>query len=705
MSDFDNVLDSYRSYSYHHILLVASDTESLRKLTEHSTGSSSFLEVVQKAGLGDEVTTPTGGKAFLLVDTRRFSSFNISTMEMVHAYGTGSLENPSVPAALMKMRLVDTTGLSFFNHLMDTMRDDLKASRGSSFFLLVTLFIGHTDRNTTEIIDGGMLFTPLLLMTMDIEFTSSGSIYDMEFVELEGNPGGGFHVMLELKDVQSVVADKSPTLEGMMQALEDRLNEQSAEFFRKYNNTLLIESGDGKRGSSGRLVQYMITLPEKWRNYPVSTAGRGQSIERVFKALQQRQAELDKAKAESEAAAKKGGSADSTGTRYTSFSATMSITDAIKAVLESSEKILEQANVKSRKDRQVSVYKTIVSVTSDEFTYVVHFDIYEHKAPDVSGVKQKSTVAAKSDAKSNYLRAPDGSIRNMIEYDYIFTGRNRHITDMKIKFSPDSAIAFDGRIDVGTARRGTNVQAGQVSEKKQDVDGEPRTDDLSLLRSNDPVFVNFKTAFAATGGVAHGPGTLSQGTDYKGFQQNRQEFTKTMALLHFLGTMELQLTIRGNPALLKKYADRQVRNGVPQHFVQGIGAELLGSLANASSLQQSRNIFLSNIKSRIQSAKAQYYSQYVKPKASLAAGSLFDVASVPMFIRVNIMAPNVDVTGQPLSDKPMFTDQFFFQGAYMLLTVRHSFENGIFSQDLLAVPYDVYNDFSTAWHKGSSTKN
>jgi hypothetical protein len=619
---------------------------------------------------------------------------------MVHAYGTGSLENPSVPVALMKMRLIDATGLTFFNHLMETMRDRLKASRGSSFFLLVTLFMGHTDRGTTEMLD--MLFTPLMLMTMAMDFSSSGSIYDMEFVELEGNPGGGFESIVELKDVQSVVADKSPTLEGLMQALEDRLNEQSAEFFRKYNNVLLSEGGRNNSEKSGRLVQYMITLPEKWRNYPVSTAGRGQSIERVFKKMQQQQSELDKRKAELQAEASKAGKSDAIGARFTSFSATMSITDAIKAILESSEKLLEEANVQKRRDKQVSVYKTVVSVTSDDNTYVVHFDIYEHKIPNIEGLKNKSSITTKDKASAEYLRAPDGSIRNLIQYDYIFTGRNSHITDMKIKFSPDSAVAFDGRLDIGTGRRGSNVQAGQVSEKKQDFDGEKQTNDLSLLRSNDPVFVNFKTAFAATGGVSHGPGTLSQGADYKAFGQNKEEHTKTMALLHFLGTMELQLTIRGNPALLKRYADRQVRNGVPQHFVHGIGSDLLTTLANASSLEQSRNIFNSNIKANIKTAKSQYYTTYVKPKTLLTQNSNLDVASVPLFIAVNIMSPNVDAMGKPMAGEPMFTNDFFFKGSYMLLTVRHSFENGVFSQDLLAVPFDVYNDFSNAWHKGAS---
>jgi len=132
VTDYSNPLDSFRSYSYHFILTAGSTTETFRRMI--GGGGRALLSAIQSKKLGDEFQVD-GNSAYLIVDTRRFSQYSITDVEMEHIYGTGDKNNPTVPANSMKVRLIDTTGLSFFSFMMDLFRNKLKTSRLSAFFI------------------------------------------------------------------------------------------------------------------------------------------------------------------------------------------------------------------------------------------------------------------------------------------------------------------------------------------------------------------------------------------------------------------------------------------------------------------------------------------------------------------------------------------------------------------------------------------
>jgi hypothetical protein len=73
-----------------------------------------------------------------------------------------------------------------------------------------------------------------------------------------------------------------------------------------------------------------------------------------------------------------------------------------------------------------------------------------------------------------------------------------------------------------------------------------------------------------------------------------------------------------------------------------------------------------------------------------------DIVTSPIFVKLNIRAPNVDNLGAALADGPMFTDQFFYDGPYMVLFVKHSLINGEFTQTLSLIPFDINGKFSTS---------
>ncbi len=182
LKNYPNPLDHFRTYSYHFILTVSSTTEALQKQVGNQ--SVPLYSKVTNTKLGEKIDLGNGEAAWLLLDTRRFSQYSITEFDVEHVYGTGDPKNPSIPSSMTYMKVIDTTGFTFFNFLQDVMLNRVKSSRLSSFFLLNIMFVGHRDDDTTEVIS--TCYMPLMLWTMSAEVDYRGSVCSMSFMENEG---------------------------------------------------------------------------------------------------------------------------------------------------------------------------------------------------------------------------------------------------------------------------------------------------------------------------------------------------------------------------------------------------------------------------------------------------------------------------------------------------------------------------------------
>lgn len=709
-NNYPNPLDNFRSHSYNFILTIANTTEALRKMIDQaSNGGSSYIQAVNSATLGEAIDLG-GDSAYLLLDTRRFSQFSVSNFEMSHKYGTGSPANPTVPIALSKMKVVDSTGITFMNFLMDIMRNKIQSTRASAFFMLTVIFNGHTDEHPQQTHTISTCFIPMLLINLHFEFTSTGSLYDLEFAEVEGNPGSAMPQMVDLGDVQAVSTENTTnTLNGMLQALEDRLNVRSMQFYQKYNNEAYERSSvqDKKNFSkAGKLVQYMITIPDDWKNYRINTAGKSQNVEQVFLT---KSAEKNKANAQTQQAlddkvdqAKKSGdekqiaAAQKERASYHSFSYTTSILDAIKIILESSKEYLDMGSEEKKKNGTAVLHKTLVSVTSDANTYMVHYDIYPYYAPKVDG----GNVVKTGDGGKGAKKLSNGDIANLITYDYLFSGRNSHVLDLKIDFAPTAAVALDMDLDLGQQRFAENASTGQKQEKIKDTGQQTTSEFNPLLRPGEPIFIPMKTKDQQTNF------SNMSTEEYKKDEANqlikaKQEHMNTLAVLHFVASMHSQITVRGNPNIIRKYADRNVRGGIPKHPTTVSSPDTLRALRTADA-SKVEDLFNKEIKGRLSSEKSQYIANYVAPRIKdnltksqgtdpLLHGS--DVATTPLFMKVNIFAPNLDNLGNQL-DGGLYTNKFFYDGVYMVLQIFTEFNGGTFRHTMNLIPYDLDGSFS-----------
>ena len=708
LNEYKNPLDAYRSYSYQFLLTLSSTTQSLREMIGNYKGgrggpvtsASPLLAASKTVKRPGDAFTVNGQTAYLLVDTRRFSQYSITKLDMEHVYGSGSSNNPTVPVSATHMQLIDTTGMSFFNLLMETFRNKLQTTRSSAFFLLTIIFTGHKDDGTTETIS--TCFIPMMLLTMGFKLDHRGTTFEIDFMETESAPqrGGAMEIMNSLGKVTSISSKgSSSTVGGLVSALERRLNVQSMTFFKKYTNSALQTNANAK---AGKLVQYMITVPSTWEKFPITTAARSKNKEQIFLAAEQAGATRDAAAAAFDSVKLK----DEGEYTQMSFSQTVTITDAIKSILESSTEFLALASEDKVKAGTAQTFKTSVNVTCDDNSYVVHFDVFPYYLPKVNTDKGNETANTSAvSAGGKTVIGPSTEIRNLMTYNYIFTGKNSHIKDLTIEYLPESAVALDTNLDLGQSRFKTVSGQGQKAvsvDKASESAVKKTTSFVPDLRGSDPIFFAIQSQDQQNNVAAQKNERMTSDEARDAFKK-KQEYTNTMAYVHFISSIELDMTIRGNPNIIKKFADRNERGGVGPHssIIDATGISRINAATG-----EPDDIYNSVLAQKISTAKSLYYSEYVQPriagvtKAGPPGSDQFmtgpDVSVSPVFCKINILAPNVDSMGDYLRDlsdpnrpdkPPYFTDEFFFNGPYMVLFVKTTFEDGDFQHTLSMIPY------------------
>lgn len=692
-NNYPNPLDNFRSYSYHFILTASSTTEAFRKMVGEADGGRSYLSAISSKKLGESFRVG-GQTAYLLVDTRRFSQYSITGVEMEHVYGTGPIQNPSVPVATTKVKLIDSTGLSFFDFLMNMFRVEMQTSALSAFFLLSIIFVGHRDDGTTETISTCSI--PLILLLMSFNFTHRGAEFDIEFMELEGaaakrGPMAQMDFVGKITSI-STKEEGSNTVGELINDLEQKLNKQSLAYYQKYTNDAFAAGTDRKK--LGKLVQYMITVPEdpkyNWKEFKVTNANRSANPEQMPLA--------STAQATAQQPASQQPTSGNT-PKYSmiAFSNTTPITGVIKMILESSQEYMELASTERRKSGTAIASKTVISITSDDTSYIVHFDVYPHFLPKaVDDGKVTAGSAVKNVAGSA------SSVKNLITYDYIYSGKNSHILDLKIEFGPESSIALDTDLELGRARFNSNANAGQNSSNvnKESV-GAAKTKSFSpQIRPGDPIFIPMPTKDEMNNNSSQYNEQLGNDKAKNAFKV-KQEYNQTYATLHFLSSINLDMTIRGNPNIIRKFADRPTRGGFQPH--DAIVSEQTLNAFVSKGQQDADSNFIKSVENGIISSKKKYIQSYVQPrieaytKTSKGTDSLLnniDVTVSPIFVKLNLLAPNVDWTGAFVENQPMFTNKFFFNGPYQCLFIKTSFSSGEFTHVLSMIPYDISGDYT-----------
>lgn len=667
MSNPVNPLDKYRSHSVHYILVVGNKTTSIQPYIDTSSASSAkFLTDVASKKLGEEISK----ELYLLVDSRRTSEFSISHIDFTTFMTSGvNTSAATVVDAAINMTLLDPSGIGFYNYLKFLIDTKLKTDPTGLVFMLNISFIGHTFEGATEPVDS--ISIPLIMGDVFSlsEISTKGGVYDLNFFPITATMGSKTSYMqlgnnITFKATHSLLGEA-------IRAFENRLNSISKDFFNNYvpiekspdqsisENQVKSNSQSGPK--KGRLVQYMITIPEQWYKFHLPT-----SPEKVreINFVSNEQIDVD--------------SANSSSNTILSTVSNDTIQEAINTILLMSSGVTNLASRENKEQGKAKTFKILTSATSDDETVVVHFDVVEYAIKDANN--KKPVV---SDNKSSKSVSDQNKPEGAIEFDYIFSGKNTDILDFNLKID-NLYVALLSNPIVGV--EATKQIVGTQNIKKDD-DFIKRQDKTTIINCGDkqPVIATH-VPYHASEGMSDYPNRNEK--QYSRFINDRLEFHKALSDLQ-AASISPVLKIRGNPDLLRGFTidsvapHIKISNSVKEYT--GYSDEQIDKLSSWEFNTNSNGSVKPSAGATIASAHLDHRKFIEK-----ISNSEKQFLSVGQYAKVNVYSPRDYPFSQEQGLDQQYKVKLFYDGWYLVTAITHNFDGANFTQDLNLVSIDLY---------------
>lgn len=641
MSTPINPLDHFQSYSYHHFLIAANNTEALRQI-EDSTISFASL-----AGLkhGETVPSQKGSVVMVLnsvVDSKYFiDSINYSAVYVNVQDSTAMLTQTTELDMIVK----ETGGATFINFLREVSDVHLQTSYNSICWLLKTFFVGHRIDGTTEMFPT----TPitLLLGNMDSQFDFSGGIHTIKFWGLtNGAPLKNENLHYVNRNLNLVTSDNSILLKDLVADLERKLNAQLID-----HHNVVRKDANG----NGRKVRYKFTLPKDWDSYKVKSTSKDNYVERLFEKEKQATTVETGATIQQARQNKPGIETDQFKTNMNTAvktTVTQILSEIFKHCDEIHDAALKNSELGPDKLDAARLHQVVTSVTSDLEEIVVHFDIINYYLPRLPSDTEKAAITKvkEEELKGNADKNFD---KYGITFDYIFTGMNSDILQMDMKANHTNILLIRNSAGVQAATgnmTATDKSVQAASDDQNIVKTENKKAEFTTpIRKYDAVYLPSTTADGQHGLIYAAPDSAQLRTRYVNF----------LASMAATSTSNMHIVIRGNPMFMNQqirplfpHNDKDYENKIDQ-----LAAEAKLKAANPT-------------------------GDYDPKEAVSATGKLSNY--LPQFVRVNIMTPIFDTNGEITG-----YEKFWYQGRYRVTTIKNHFQQGSFTQEIFMLPYDL----------------
>lgn len=519
MSRPGNVLDAYRSYNYHHILIACDSSDTAERLADQSeitlfdhedvtSEDQSRFNVQNIPGEIDSnyiVLINGASDTYFTIQTARWQA--VTTPSGEHEYSSTTLEG--------QMKIQEPKGARFLNVIQHAARD-LGASPMGMVFVLKTIFVGHTDGGYIESLT---TVRPLLLTMIDIQtqFDVTGATYEIAFV---GNAGGAS----KMPQVSSVTDGFSFTIEGSGQTLEQTMNKLETSLNTRYNTTKERLKFEAKCAGvtldfddSFMPVTYEINLDPAYRKMKAGTATREQ---------QENTGQQDPV--------------------IVQQGESMSVESLINQIMLTSQEVYEDGNPDEGDKKFIHKISASVKPNKTEYRVVYNVHRYEVRFPG-----QSEQQAEDTNDNSGFNFDPEEG--TSIEFDYIFTGKNIDVLDFNMKM--EMGLAFLQTL----ASTPSLMSASETQSSNQEsTTGAKSAEQLTSENSNvkKPLFLGMKLKDPALRNHIN-PGETT---------------TYNALLSRWAGyeTLEASVTIRGNPQLLHESTPKPDSFAITDEDTEGL---------------------------------------------------------------------------------------------------------------------------------------
>lgn len=685
-----NDLDDFQSHSIHYVMVASNNTEDLRALfdgvgdkEEITAKRASTLQAIDATrALGDKVFLPNNSSnsgCYLVLDTRRFSQFTVDNFE-VTMYPQ-SLSNAKSLSSYVhytegKFKIIDAVGVSFANFLQYLTEKLLQVNFTGATFAIRILFIGHLADGSSKVVQSITL--PITFKDIKLDLNDVRGIYDCTFmpvVSLQDYGNGADWT--NIGNATSYFSGNSVNnLGDLVQSFEDNLNKESLKMYQALTARVAQRGKAFKDVTSiGRPVQYMITIPESWAKYKFSGPSQGATTETNFvDVLKQEDLKRAQASKDQEKKTQPEGT-PVTKDSYLTVPAGWTIMQVLDKMFGQCLEISKLANFASTEStpKSVKFYKQLVMLTSDAESFTVHVDVLEFEVPNVYLAESgQASQLTENDEKIFEKRIVNGKEvkvpKNLIEFDYIFSGKNLDVLELDLAIS-NLAFMLSNKVEVGSANLNSNVSAESQS------NGKGVTEDQHIaqaFRQKDPVLIP-----RLTNGQKNNFSDIASNVvalDNSSPQEINQQYTQNLSNWYFQSPIQAKLVMRGNPYFLDKCNVQYV----PPHIRSRTLLDASGEVSKAdTSVKQNYRKALEtyldgNGMNRQNDGSFQVTNRLAGP----------NLATSPMFAKVNIYGPNVNfISSEPIAGQD-FAQKLFDTGYFTVMEVISKIEGTKFTQEL-----------------------
>lgn len=644
MSNPQNILAKYRTYSYHHIL-IACDNEAAASYIRSSNRLSVFRDFNEARAViieeGKIVQLDTTGEAdgkpdkiavgnyVIIINGMIDTSFVIRDVEWftTTAASTDQHDRHTSIAVEGKMTIEEPRGMRFMN-VLNGACDLLQSDATGVIWMLKTIFVGHGINNNVEFSDHITDLRPLEFMMYDCTgtFDITGGVYEISFA---GSSNGAARFPQFSRVAQNI--SFTPTdnlLSTSMAILEDNMNAQSEQnrtcVIEKLKEAYSEENVDVSVLDNFRLVKYRIILEPPY----VDQKGKGNS-EYVIDGL----TNLEKDK--------------TTGQGPFKWGPMSTVEQAIRHIMDRCSRV-KQDRTEGDQEKFKYSWKIHSEITmlgreatnpalddaTDSEIVLVVYRIRRHAELSNKTVKRVlEGITGETEAVSQRKIK-----ENLITFDYFFTGKNTDIINFDLKMEMGLAflqtIGSTNNLGTGTYQitgtdlddislNSTTIVAAENAKDAGNVSQDGKNKSKIFIRSKTPIF----------------PATNVNNVRDKNIRGElpMSEYSARLSKHAALESVEAIITIHGNPYLMSQTNRRS---------------------SDVISAADDRD--LSTI--------------------------IQNWESLPALVKINIFMPASSAT--PSSTSKFDRVPFWYDGYFYLWGMDHKFANGEFTQDLhiLALP-------------------
>lgn len=682
-----NPLKEFRTYSYYHVLLLTGSTDFVQEINSAHVPADFYLHPDLKSNNAEKIERYTAQtfngkhKYVLLANTATDANVIINDVVINNLLGGSALgSDPFAPSSIfmdeLKMTITESFGSRFVEYFLRGCTS-LNINQGQAILLFKTIFVGHRSNGEIEVITKYNAL-PFMIVDMSFNFSHSGTTYHINGVSLD-NGFASLPMNSSVRDINTI-STKTGTYKEFIEAFNDMLaKHRDADQAKDPNKKLphrkiVIATGENSKEALAEAPglakpysdsDYTIQIQDSWKSdNPNGGTVSFSTLNTIHDILHHVNGMCPKMKKEMEPTFNDNDLYTIVYIPKITNTMTQGEEDG-KTVATFTYTITKQYQTVFRNDAALKKWKE--QQLGDSLAALRTKDPTATEAT----VKEKQEAAFKEGQQKFYNKQK--AANNLMEYDYIFSGKNEDLINMNMVF------------DFGVGAFYSEMTPDQpVNQKAQTK--------LSTTAVSSHTGTN-----GANGGGGMSPPTKTSTTPMRD-PNSYNDFQLFLRRYSYFETLAAEIEILGNPRFVARSASADKPGSAADTTSSSVPKGLYDPKANteqaARDAAYDRAMAGSAVNSGLrQTTPDSVGNDTIKFKYSETA---------PFFVKINVFMPRVNATtGQVefgsedyLSEPEKgFQHPFWYDGLFTVQEITSSFESGKFTQKLTLL--QIVTDGST----------